>query len=150
MGNCIQGSSRIPWMLEIRELRSWANTCCQGSISLFNVRFLQFLLLLSSSLTPVPPRGFLQLFIDMFSSWASVSNCPLFGLTFLPSHHVLTHLYPGLVKAVAAQFSGTEASWALFYCYNPPASGWIVTHSPHQILYRLTYMPGGREVGHFY
>lgn len=42
------------------------------------------------------------------------------------SRHVLTHLWPGLVKAFAAQFSGAEASQAIFYCFNPSVSWWLV------------------------
>lgn len=38
------------------------------------------------------------------------------------SHRVLTHLWPGLVQAFAAQFSGAEASQAIFYCFNPSVS----------------------------
>lgn len=45
------------------------------------------------------------------------------------SHHVLTQLQPRFVKAVAAQFSGSEASQALPHCFNPPVSPWLVHHS---------------------
>lgn len=38
------------------------------------------------------------------------------------SHHVLTHLRPGLVKAFATQFYGAAA---LYYCFNPFVSCWL-------------------------
>lgn len=75
------------------------------------------------------------------------------------SHHVLTHLQPGLVKAFAAQFSGAEASRVLFYCFNPPVSYFLVcrSYSPNGLnstavylyKYRFTFMSVNREVRSF-
>lgn len=42
------------------------------------------------------------------------------------SHHVLTHFWPGLAKAFAAQFSGAKAFQAIFYCFNLSVSWWLV------------------------
>lgn len=75
------------------------------------------------------------------------------------SHHVLTHLQPGLVKAFAAQFSGAEASRVLFYCFNPPVSYFLVcrSYSPNGLnstavylyKYRFTFMSVNREIRSF-
>lgn len=56
------------------------------------------------------------------------------------SHHVLTHLLPGLVKAFVAHFSGPKASRALFCCINPSLSLELVGRSYHLMVSRGVYL----------
>lgn len=70
------------------------------------------------------------------------------------SHHVLTHLQPGLLKAFAAQFSGAEASRVLFYCINPSVSYFLVccSYSPNGLTYTSIDSPlcqSTEKLGHF-